>query len=348
MAQTAVAVGCGRYPRPGMTTIALVLSAGGTPARAFHAGALAGLAESTGWDARDASLIVGTSAGALAAAMLRTGLSPADELARFCGRPLSPEGEAIVGRIRSTVPPWLEYSEGDGPASAGPDRLSVPLALRGLVSSRGVRPGLVLAGLSRRSHWSNHRLGDRVRDVHDGDWPHAPTWVCAVRVRDGRRVVFGRDDVAHPDLGTAVQASSAVPHSVAPVRIGKDDYIDGAMASTTNADLVAPLAFDAVVVVSSMTAVASASRCTERHPTRSWMSRVLAREVTAIRSTGTPVLVIQPTAADLAQRDGFPHDPGAVRAIAEQARNTAAGALVRPDAARVAAVLAGAARTPAR
>jgi NTE family protein len=331
-----------------MTTIALVLSAGGTPGRAFHAGALAGLAAATSWDARQASLIVGTSAGALAAVELRTGLSPIDAFARFTGGSLSAEGAEIVGRIRSSAPPWEEYRESpvapftptaESRTTDQPARLSLALAARGLVSRRGVRPGLLVAGLSRRSTWSNQRIADRVRDLHGSQWPENPTWICAVRVRDGARIVFGRDDVPHDDIALAVQASSAVPHSVAPVRVGGTDYIDGAMVSTTHADLVAPLAYDAVVIVSSMTAVPDASRCTSRQPTRSWMSAVLAREVAAIRASGTPVLVVQPTAADLAVRTAFSPGAAGVRAVAEQAFRTAQGAVTRSDAARVLAQL---------
>jgi len=48
-----------------------VLGAGGIAGFSFHVGALAALAELTGWDPRDADLIVGTSAGANAAASLR-------------------------------------------------------------------------------------------------------------------------------------------------------------------------------------------------------------------------------------------------------------------------------------
>jgi NTE family protein len=125
-----------------------------------------------------------------------------------------------------------------------------------------------------------------------------------VRVRDGRRVVFGRDDVTTPDIGTAAQASCAIPRVVQPVRIGGHLYIDGAVHSSTNADLVAPLAFDLVVIVSSMTAEPEHARPSARHPAAFWFSRLLRREVASIRDQGTPVLVIQPTAADLAARTG--------------------------------------------
>jgi NTE family protein len=129
-----------------------------------------------------------------------------------------------------------------------------------------------------------------------------PTWICAVRVRDGRRVVFGRDDVPTPDLGTAAQASCAIPRVIRPVRIGGDDYVDGGTHSSTNADLLAALAFDVVVVVSSMTSEAPRLSPNQLGPW--WFSRQLQREVAAIRDHGTPVLVVQPTAADVTARSG--------------------------------------------
>src|SRR5262245_66595781 len=52
-----------------------------------------------GWDARRADVIVGTSAGSITGATLRAGLAPTDMLARSEGRPLSPAGAALVGRI---------------------------------------------------------------------------------------------------------------------------------------------------------------------------------------------------------------------------------------------------------
>jgi NTE family protein len=123
-----------------------------------------------------------------------------------------------------------------------------------------------------------------------------------------------------------------------PVRIGRHEFIDGAVHSSTNADLVAPLGLDAVIVVSSMTAAPRQSRCTERDPTRSYFSRILAHEVGTIRASRTPVLVIQPTAADLALRHGE-IDDDTVKAIAEQARETTRAKLARNESQHARAVL---------
>ena len=95
----------GRRPMP---RIGLVLGAGGSVGHAFHAGVLAGIADATGWDARDADVIVGTSAGAVVAALLRATVSPADLAARATDMPLSPDGRRLVARAdsgRAHLPP---------------------------------------------------------------------------------------------------------------------------------------------------------------------------------------------------------------------------------------------------
>jgi NTE family protein len=200
----------------------------------------------------------------------------------------------------------------------------------------------VVLRITPRGQWDGSSMGQRVRDLWGNSWPAEPTWICAVRVRDGKRVVFGRDDVVTPDIGSAAHASSAVPRVVRPVRIGNDEYIDGATHSSTNADLTAPLAFELVIIVSAMTAIPSIAGFAPRAPGIMWYSRVLAREVAAIRSTGTRVLVVQPTRADLDARRGS--DPTA--AIAAQAAQSVRANLARREA-RAALDLLGAASSVA-
>src|SRR5437763_16853595 len=72
-----------------MPRIGLVLGAGGMVGHAFHAGVLAAMSEATGFDAREAEVIVGTSAGSVVGALLRAGLAPADLAAHASGAPLS-------------------------------------------------------------------------------------------------------------------------------------------------------------------------------------------------------------------------------------------------------------------
>jgi NTE family protein len=165
-------------------------------------------------------------------------------------------------------------------------------------------------------------MGQRVRAMQTGRWPEQPTWVVAYRTGDGRRAVFGRDDIDVPDLATAVEASSAVPARFRPVRVGKGRYIDGAVYSPSNADLVAALGFDLVVISSPMTSSGSGGE----GPTRSglgaraqrWFGSLLAREVAAIEAEGTQVLTLEPDAEVLAamRAEGDDHDlsPGVATA----------------------------------
>ena len=86
-------------------SVGLVLGAGGAVGGAYHAGALAALADATGWDPRTADLVVGTSAGAATAASLRAGLSAADLCARVTGRDAVGRGRrAGRRRPRSAAP----------------------------------------------------------------------------------------------------------------------------------------------------------------------------------------------------------------------------------------------------
>jgi NTE family protein len=131
-----------------------------------------------------------------------------------------------------------------------------------------------------------------MNELHPGGWPDDPLWVVAVRLGDGRRVVFGRDDV-RGDLGQAVRGSTAVPAAYQPAPIGTREYIDGGVHSSTNADLTAPLGFDLVVVSSAMTATEGTGNWLSQ-PSRTWFRNKLVDEVALVRSAGTAVLVVEP------------------------------------------------------
>ena len=69
--------------------IGLVLGGGGLTGTAFHAGVIAGLAKAAGWDARTAEVIVGTSAGSTAAALLRAEVMGAEDAIRDLNKQLA-------------------------------------------------------------------------------------------------------------------------------------------------------------------------------------------------------------------------------------------------------------------
>ena len=315
-----------------MTAIGLVLSAGGATGDPWHAGVLAALHEETGWDGRDAALIVGTSAGSISAVGLRAGLSPVDRHADHLDEPISAEGQAILDRI---VTPWLDESvERDWRPQ------SPVMSLRAAWPPWRFRPVHAAVGLLPAGTISAERLEIRMNELIGGGWPRRPMWVPSVRLDDGRRVVFGRDD-AEASVGQAVRASCSVPGVYEPASIGSGRFVDGGVHSSTNADLVAPLAFDLVVISSCMTAVPSSAGLFSGSPTRTWMARKLGHEVAAIRRTGTPVLVVQPTADALELIDQEPSESYR-REIGEVAHRTTVARLGRHDGRGLASLMANA------
>lgn len=82
------------------------------------------------------------------------------------------------------------------------------------------------------------------RSIFD-QWPLRPTWIVAVDLAAGERVVFGRD--AHPPVADAVSASCAVPGYYEPVSIGGRRYVDGGVWSMVSLDLLSDQDLDLVI-----------------------------------------------------------------------------------------------------
>ena len=104
--------------------------------------------------------------------------------------------------------------------------------------------------------------------------------------------------------------------------------------------MVGELGLDLVIVVSTMSAPWTALRPSPRIGSRALASWVLEREVRAVRAAGTPVLVLEPTAEDLAVMGGNAMDPRRRGDVAEQARSTTVQRLAHPAAAELVAKLA--------
>ena len=272
-----------------MVSIGVVFSAGGPKGDPWHSGVVGALAERTGFDARAAELLVGTSAGSFTSTALRAGLAPDDVENRHLGRELTPEGQAITSRI---VTPY------DEPVS---DRVILPsspkMSLRAAWPPWNVDPIRFAFGLLPNGNRSGEAIATRIDELLPDGWPTRPLWIVAVRTNDGKRIVFGRDDVRGTP-GEASQASSAIPAIYTPTRIGDREYIDGAVHSSTNADLVAALGFDLVIISSVKTATAD-SRSWTSDAERMWFSNKLDAEVATIRSKGTAVMVVEPAAPEL-------------------------------------------------
>ncbi len=315
--------------------VTLVLGAGGVVGHAWHVGVLAGVLEATGWDARRADVVVGTSAGSMVAALLRAGIGPADLLARATGVPVSAEARRILAAAGLTGPP---------PGPQGPPRptrlrpASVGMLRRAALTPWRVRPGLVLAGALPRGEVDPGYAG-LVGRLFPSGWPAEPLWLCAVRLADGRRVVFGKDADAGDDVGGAVAASCAIPGYYAPVSVAGHEYVDGGAHSPTNADLAAD--GPGLVVVSSPMSVGRAAL----RPRPELVGRLAHRatlrgEVAGLRRRGRTVVTLQPGPDDVAVMGGSANalDAGRRDRVARQARESTLRRLAAP---RLRSALAG-------
>lgn len=260
--------------------IGLVLGGGGASGLAFHAGVLWALHHDLGWDPRTADIIVGTSAGSIVGALLRSDVAPEDLAAWATDADPSTEGHGFRAVMES--------------ADSAVTRRAVPrLTMPGWHMLNALRhpsliPGAMATMLPHGLHDHSPRVATLDRLVET--WPSKPLWIPAVRVGDGCLEWFGRD----PDLAgivkpaDAVAASCAVPVLARPVRIGDHRYLDGGVKSLTHADVLLGADLDLVIVLSPMGHQAGLS------PLRAMASRQVRREVALLERGGLEVQLISP------------------------------------------------------
>lgn len=214
--------------------IGLALGGGGLTGTAFHAGVITALADT--FDARDAEIIVGTSAGSTSAALMRAGFPPRDYVARVCGKPLSAEGRKVLGKAPALTAPKAASAREPRPAS---------VEVLKTVARRPWRypPGVPVSGLLP----AGTRPMDGVSLFRSvlSDWPDDPMWIVTLDLEAGKRVVFGRDRMA--PVADAVAASCAVPGYYEPVTIDGRRYVDGGAWSMVSLDLLAGHDLDLVI-----------------------------------------------------------------------------------------------------
>ncbi len=301
-----------------MPRIGLVLGAGGVVGHAFHGGVLAAIEDAAGWDARDADVVTGTSAGAVVGALLRAGVRGTDIAARSVDS--LPSRRPRGGRFTMAAPGALLRAAWR-PWTVRPASLAAAVLPAGVVSTEFVAAGL--------------------RPLFDGAWPERALWVNAVRLDSGQRVTFGRDDATDVDVATAVAASCAVPGFFEPVVIDGTRYVDGGTHSPTNADLVAGLGLDLVIVSSPMSIASNRLRLAPDQPFRQLARLTLAQEVARIRRRGTHVLVFQPTPEQIAVMGMNAMDPRRCADVTTSAREVARRRLERASARDALALLRG-------
>ena len=300
-----------------MSRIGLVLGAGGIAGHAFHAAVLDALAATTGWDPASADVVVGTSAGSAVAALIRGGMSPADIARRAAGEPLSAAGARLGARAgNGRVPPPAEERHAvgartgrDGNGGGGRSLVAAlaPSAPRRFLHAAlqpwNARLGTLAAAALPEGRVPTARVVEGLRRIYpDETWPTADLWICAVRLNDGRRVVFGRDpgSTAQASVPDAVAASCAIPAFFTPVRIGGVRHVDGGAWSPSNADVLAGRGLDLVLVISPMSARRTIPITSVDGAVRAACRLQLTQEVLRLRRRGTPVVVLEPGDRELA------------------------------------------------
>lgn len=322
--------------------IALVLGGGGMAGYAFHCGVLDALQRSTGWDPRTADLIVGTSAGAIVAALLRGGVAPASIRKRLLESVDSPDDmsslQLLAGRSPRAIPKFWT-----GPAS-------MQMASSELRRGRQLRPIYLLTALLPSGRLQLNSISNPIEDLYDNEWPAEPLWIPATDLDSGERVVFGRDEL-ETSVGDAVRASSSLPGFFSPTVIKGRRFVDGGVGSAVNANLIAEMGSagaanpaagtpaedtddlerpDLVIVLSPLSIARPALSRPIATVVRAWPRRQLQNEIRRIQKLEVGTLVVEPTEAVVRSMGLNPMDPKRMQSIAERA-DESVGPLLTPD-----------------
>ncbi len=262
--------------------LALVLGGGGAAGNAWMIGIVAGLAEA-GVDLTElADLVIGTSAGANAAAQVRSGISPAELLAAT----LAPPPGQPAALPRPPAPPRameavFEQMRNISAAASTQLELQRAMAAYALRSDMSFAPEV-----------AEQRRALVARRLPGPDWPERPMLIVAVNAETGELATFDRQSgVALVDAATAaISLPGAGPtHSINGTR-----YISGGVRSVDNADLAT--GFGTVIVLSPFSGRTGPLPPGQFEGLRRPPGADLASEVEALRRAGSHVEVITPDA----------------------------------------------------
>ncbi|QIK63483.1 patatin-like phospholipase family protein [Leucobacter viscericola] len=252
---------------------ALVLGGGGSAGNAWLIGVLAGLAQA-GLDVTETDLMVGTSAGATAAAQLG-GASAAQLFENILAATLPQPRTAAVGGSGASSRQTSNHMERTAKIIAAAE------------NPTDMRRGMGSGALEMAEAWGEDGRSSWRRTVaarfSSQDWPECTTLLTAVDAGTGEPVVF--DSESGVDLADAVAASCSAATAYS---IGGRGFIDGGYRRNENADLAA--GFERVLVLSPFGG-------RTRHPLE-WNMQ-LAAQVDELRSGGSAVETIAPDPASL-------------------------------------------------
>lgn len=242
-------------------------------------GVIAGLAEA-GLDLTEAAdLVIGTSAGATAAAQVRSGIPTAELLASVLSEPVRPVGQNRERPPSLPMGTVFERMRAIGAAATSAADLRRAMGAFGLESDSILEP----AAAQRRATVAAR--------LPRPEWPDRPMIVTAIDAHTGELAAFDRDSGV--DLVDAVTASTALPGLVPTHSINGARYIDGGVRSPENADLASGYAN--VLVLSPLGGQAPPGRFEGLRRAPEWRTD-LASQVEGLRKQGSRVEVITPDA----------------------------------------------------
>jgi NTE family protein len=265
---------------------------------AYHAGVLRALDRHSDVDINDADVVVGTSAGSVATAYIRSGYS-ADEvwdLALGTHPDMHDLGATPAERRAATA---------FTPAFATPGQF-VGKAVGAYIATVRSVARLPLPRLPEALHpllsgglFTMERASERFQlDLHE-KWPERETAICAVDLGSGRRTVFG-PSTAPVTLAEAVVASCSIPGFYVPQRAGGRTYVDGGVHSPTNVDVAARLGCDLIIGIAPMAYDPADDIPGWVRVARRIGHGSLRNESRLARARGAEVLLIRPGAEDVA------------------------------------------------
>jgi NTE family protein len=252
---------------------ALVLGGGGSAGNAWLIGVIAGLFDS-GLDVTDADLIIGTSAGATAAAQI-TSETPAQLFANVLAEAHPPTGQVGSGGGRIAGGPAAHLDRMAGIISASADAADM--------RRRMGASALDMDAASDGSGSARWRTTVAAR-LPSQEWPQRSVLITGIDAGTGEPVVFDRHGGVELVDAVAVSTSGVLPYS-----IGDRHYLDGGYRRNENADLA--VGYARVLVLSPLGG-------RTLHPMEWGMQ--LSAQVDELREGGSMVETILPDSASLA------------------------------------------------
>ncbi len=220
---------------------AIVLAGGGLTGAVYEVGALRAIdAMLVDRRVNDFDIIVGTSAGALVGSMLARGITPGEMMRTLDGAQPG-ESRILPKHIFSLNTHEFLYKG-----------LRFPITIKNALSHyvrhrRDMNLFDILWSLTDalpsglydnrelerfvQSVWQEYGLSDDFRDVE------RELYVIATDLDTGKRAVFGSPGWEGVPISKAVAASSAVPLLYRPVRIGDQEFVDGAVRGNASLDI---------------------------------------------------------------------------------------------------------------